>query len=211
MEKYLKKVGLAVVLMAAAASMGSGCAYLANRGNDAMDMIDIGVTVSAEPGFAFFYDFVPVIPIGAGYVNGYFIGLGGGKFSIGYPHYQRSIGLVLWGEEEVTFEHSEDELLQMTPEQRWKATNFQRTGLAGLAQGPPPDTDYLISCPHYLHLGFIGLVGSPRYLQMLDFVLGWTTLDIGMDDHRWEQESESTAALAPAQEDGTPEVVAKTR
>jgi hypothetical protein len=45
----------------------------------------------------------------------------------------------------------------------------------------------LISCPHYLHLGWVGVVATPRYLQMLDFVAGWTTLDVGGDDNRREE------------------------
>jgi len=184
MVKHLRGLIKMFVLTILVGVSGSGCAYFQARGNDAKDMIDIGVSVSKEPGFAFFYDFVPVIPIGFGYVNGSYIGLGGGEFAWVEPHYERSIGVILWGEEELAFNHSLEELEAMPDEQRRDVTNFQRTGLAGLAQGPVPDTDYLISCPHYLHLGWVGLVATPRYLQMLDFVLGWTTLDIGADDQR---------------------------
>jgi hypothetical protein len=140
-----------------------------------MDVIDLGVTWSSRPGFALYYDFVPVIPVGFGYVDGHFAGLGGGRFGA-MRHFERSYGLVLWGQEEVgfgTFDRRKPETVR-----------FQRTGLIGMVQGPFPGPDYLISCPHYFHLGWVGLVGTPRYLQMLDFVLGWTTLDIGFDDGR---------------------------
>jgi len=151
----------------------SGCTYLRYRGEDALDMIDIGVTLSTKPGFAAYYDFIPLIPVGVGYVDGYFVGVGGGR--VGWMrHYEESIGLGLWGQEKVGF----GEFSKEKPE----TLNFQRSGLAGMIHGPFPGPDYLISCPHYLHVGWIGLVGSPRYLQGLDFALGWTTLDICSDD-----------------------------
>ncbi len=163
------------------------CSYLCNRADDAMDMVDVGFTFSTKPGIAVWYDFVPVVPIGISYVDGYFVGLGGGGFRFFSHHFQRHFGLVLWGQEEVTFRYSKQDLDDMTNTERDEATNFQRTGLIGMIQGPFPGPDYLISCPHYLHIGWIGAVASPRYLQMLDFIIGWTTLDICFDDD-WEQE-----------------------
>ncbi len=164
-----------------------GCAYLRNRGNDAKDMIDLGFTFSKEPKFAFFYDFVPVIPIGYGEVQGHFAGLGGGQFAGWAPHYEQSYGAILWGQEKVNFGTSQEDLDAMSESERNKALNFQRTGLAGMIQGPFPGPEYLISCPHYLHLGWVGVVATPRYLHMLDFVAGWTTLDICGDDNRWKE------------------------
>jgi hypothetical protein len=150
-----------------------GCTYLAHRGQDAMEVIDLGVTVSKEPGFAFYYDFIPVVPIGVGYVDGYFAGLGGGRAGT-MKHYEKSYGAILWGQEEVGFGDYD----KAVPE----SLNFQRSGLIGLVKGPVPGPDYMISCPHYVHLGWVGVVASPRYLQMLDFILGFTTLDICHDD-----------------------------
>ncbi len=167
-----------------------GCTYMNNRLNDAQDMIDIGITFSKKPGFAVFYDFVPVIPVGFGYVDGYYVGIGGGKLNWFDPHFQKSYGLGLWGQEEVTFAKSLEEAKKLDEKERNKVMDFQRTGLIGMVQGPFPGPNYLISCPHYIHLGWIGLVGTPRYLQMLDFVLGWTTLDICFDDDKPEKKKE---------------------
>lgn len=161
-----------------------GCTYLHNRGNDAKDMIDLGFTFSNKPKFAAFYDFVPVIPIGYGDVQGHFVGLGGGQFSGWAPHYEQSYGAILWGQEKVNFGTSQEDLDAMGERERNKALSFQRTGLAGMVQGPFPGSAYLISCPHYLHLGWVGIVATPRYLHMLDFIAGWTTLDICGDDNR---------------------------
>jgi hypothetical protein len=170
-----------------------GCTYLSNRGQDAMDMVDVGFTFSKDPHFALYYDFIPIIPIGYGKVEGTFAGLGGGKFGTDLPHYEESLGLILWGEERVNFGTSPEELDAMSESERNEALNFQRSGLIGMVQGPFPGTDYLISCPHYLHLGWIGGVGSPRYLEMLDFVIGWTTLDICGDDDRGEEKQKQTS------------------
>jgi hypothetical protein len=38
------------------------------------------------------------------------------------------------------------------------------------------------SCIHYLHVGFIGAAANLRYMEVVDFVLGLTTLDLGGDD-----------------------------
>ena len=151
----------------------SGCTYLKHRGQDAMDIVDLGITVSSQPGFALYYDFIPVVPVGFGKVEGTFVGLGGGRLGA-MPHYEESYGLVLWGQEAVGF--------GVYDKDKPETMNFQRSGLVGAAQGPFPGPDYLISCPHYIHLGWIGVVVSPRYLQMLDFLCGWTTLDLCFDD-----------------------------
>jgi hypothetical protein len=177
----MKRSLLAIVLLAALC-VAQGCTYLKNRADDAMDIVDVGFTFSKTPQFAAYYDFVPIIPIGYGDVKGRFVGLGGGKLAGWAAHRERSYGLVLWGQEEVGFGKSASNLDKMTAKERNKALKFQRTGLIGMAQGPFPGPEYLISCPHYLHVGWIGAVATPRYLQIVDFVLGWTTLDICFDD-----------------------------
>ncbi len=158
--------------------------YPESRVRDALDVIDIGFTVSKKPGFALWYDFVPVIPVGVTYVDGYYIGLGGGKLTFWDKHFQRHFGVGIWGQEEVTWGVSKDELDAMSEEEAQDASCFQRTGLIGVFQGPFPKPAYIASCPHYIHVGWIGVIGSPRYFQMADFVLGFTTLDLGLDDDR---------------------------
>jgi len=173
----------------------AGCTYLRHRGQDAMDVIDLGVSVSSKPGFALFYDFVPVVPIGYGKVDGHFLGLGGGRFGV-MPHYEESYGAVLWGQEAVGF--------GVYDLDQPKTLNVQHSGLAGLVQGPVPGPDYMISCPHYIHLGWIGVVASPRYLQALDFILGWTTLDIAYDDGLTPGAWGAKSLFGSAPESGTP-------
>jgi len=156
----------------------SGCSYLQHRGEDLLDMMDIGITWSTKPGFAAYYDLTPFVPIGVSYVDGHFVGVGGGQVGV-MRHFQKNIGVVVWGQEEVGFGPGFD---KNKPE----TVDFQRVGAIGVAQGLAegrlPRPDYFPTCLHYIHLGYVGAVGNLRYLQMLDFLLGWTTLDICFDD-----------------------------
>lgn len=171
-----------VILILSGFFLVQGCSYWQNRARDCGEMVDVGFSFSKKAQLALFYDFIPIVPIGYGRVDGEFVGLGGGRLCWFSPHFERSYGLILWGQEEVTFHKSLDELERMSREERDDVLNYQRSGLVGMIDGPFPGPDYLISCPHYIHLGWIGVVASPRYLEMLDFVLGFTTLDIGWDD-----------------------------
>src|SRR5690349_2508330 len=76
-----------------------GCTYLQQRANDAKDIIDLGVTFSSKPQFAFYASgpFIQVGAAGYGHVDGHFFGLGESKFSLWGPHYEESYGLLLWG------------------------------------------------------------------------------------------------------------------
>ncbi len=82
--------------------------YLLDRAQDAMECADVGVTISEEPCFAFYGSFASLTPVGAAYVDGRFIGLGGGQFlglgagDIGStPFYLAATGLLAWGYEEL--------------------------------------------------------------------------------------------------------------
>jgi hypothetical protein len=153
----------------------SGCTYMKCRGADALDVLDLGLTFSKKPQFAAYYRLpVPIGSIGYGKVEATFVGLGGGNIGM-MPHYEESYGLILWGQEKVAFgdyNREDDERL-----------NLQRIGV-GLIQGPIPPPGYILGCPHYLHLGWIGAVGNPRLFEVLDFAIGLTTLDICRDDGR---------------------------
>lgn len=175
-------VGL--MLLVATVGLGQGCAYLQNRGDDAREMIDLGFTVSDDPQFSMFVIFPPIhlTPFGIGEVNGRFVGLGGGHFRAFSPYYERSIGLGLWGDETVSFDKSWEQLSGLSEEELRREAVFYRTGVFGLADGPPPPKEYWVSCPHYLHLGWVGGVLSPRYSEALDFLLGWFLIDICGDD-----------------------------
>ena len=162
----------------------SGCTYLKYRGQDAMDMMDVGITFSSKPQFALYASgpFVQIGALGFGKVDGHFFGFGEGKASLWGPHYESSCGVLVWGEELLSYHLTESQLAALPPRESDLTANFMRVGPIGFIQGPLPSLKYFGSCPHYIHLGWIGLVGSPRYLQMADFLLGWFMIDLCQDD-----------------------------
>lgn len=169
-----------------------GCTYLRNRYHDVCDLVDVGVTVSAKPCFAAYADapFVELFPIGIADVSGRFIGIGGGNIRFFSPHHESNFGLLLWGHEERTFEYDAEDLLEMTEEQRHKVLSSHNVGVLGTLQdlvtGNWPTLRDFGSCPHYIHLGFIGVVGTVYYWEMFDAAIGLLDLDPSWDDNRWE-------------------------
>lgn len=159
--------------------------YFKYRYEDFCDMVDIGFTFSAKPGFALYANGVGVSPGGLAYIDGYFLGIGGGQ--IGPKRYFfKSAGVLVWGHETVgwgDFDKNNPDTL-----------NKQGAGVLGIVigpngmlghvglMGPGQGPDYLFACVHNLHLGFIGVVANARYTQAPDFVLGIIGLDPALDD-----------------------------
>ncbi|HPD17498.1 MAG TPA: hypothetical protein PLE19_21385 [Planctomycetota bacterium] len=94
-------VGIAVAL-----AFTQGCAswegglpgFLGNRVKDALECVDLGVTVSDKAQFSFYAAFMSAVPFGYGHVEGTFVGVGGGDIGamrIYYSHY----GLGVYGRE----------------------------------------------------------------------------------------------------------------
>jgi hypothetical protein len=164
----------------------AGCSYLKKRGNDASDIIDLGFTVSKKPQFGLFLDWFNITPFGFSHFDGWL--LGWGMRNAGLPTYQEHAwGVLLWGSEKrgvgpfnpkdphqasSSYAGSKDERPQYD------------SGIIHLIAGknPPPLTHHL-DCNKGFHLGFIGVYNTCRPVDILDFVLGWTTLDIMGDDN----------------------------
>ncbi len=66
--------------------LSSGCSYLTHRAQDFAEIVDIGFTASLKPGFALYGDGVSVLPLGISYVDGYFLGWGGGRIGVTRHH-----------------------------------------------------------------------------------------------------------------------------
>ena len=152
-----------------------GCAnYLQHRADDALEMLDLGVTWSEKPGLAAYGDLASIAPGGFGYVDGYFAGIGGGQVGT-TEHYEGSMGLLVWGYEEVGWaEH--DKHVPGTLDR-------QHVGLIGVLREPlNRRLAYAPASVGYLHLGYAGLAASLRHGEMADFLLGWFGIDIAGDD-----------------------------
>jgi hypothetical protein len=167
-----------VVMVALLLVGSSGCTtYLRHRAEDLLEVADVGITLSYKPGLALW--FAAPFSLGAGiggHVDGYFLGLGGGR--LGFTrHYLNAWGLIAFGHETIgwgDFDLSDDRTLYRSMQ-----------GAAGIPlalwHGSPA---YTPTCNHEIHLGFIGAVGNLRYMEIADFVLGWALIDIGGDDGR---------------------------
>ena len=107
--------------------LGAGLQYAKNRLEDAFEMIDLGLTFSTKPGFALYGDFASVAPGGYGHVDGYFLGVAGGRIGP-MRHYQASLGLLVWGYEEVGWGDFDKEDLT--------SLNYQGVGALGLVAPP---------------------------------------------------------------------------
>ncbi len=163
-------VGIALLVISL-----QGCAYLKNRGHDALQMADIGLTFSAKPYFSTYLCGFSVISFGAGKMDGHFLGWGGD--TVGWQRlYHRDIGLGPWSYSEIGWGDQVDPAKPETFEQ-WYA------GIMGWIQHPARRPAYGVACVHYIHLGWFGFVFNLRYTEALDFLMGWTTYDFCGDDN----------------------------
>ncbi|MCP4688937.1 MAG: hypothetical protein GY859_12865 [Desulfobacterales bacterium] len=92
-----------MLLMVSSALLMNGCAYMEARGRDALDILEIGVTITdkAEPDFAFYFDFFNITPVGYAKVDGKVLGIGNRQ--IGWlDHSNQRWGLLAAGEERET-------------------------------------------------------------------------------------------------------------
>ena len=175
-------VGLTAVL-----SQGCGSAYMRNRINDALDIVDIGITVTPrqEPDFAIFLDFFNFLPLGYADVNGKILGLGNRQ--AGWNDYEmQAWGVLAWGEKKLgTGKFNPLDPHQARINQRdLTARQKYDAGFIGSFAGknPPPELWFMDCGPRIIHLGWIGLMETSRWADLIDFILGWTTLDILRDD-----------------------------
>ncbi len=172
-----------------------GCTYLKWRLDDLAESVDIGIIVSEKPYFALYADELSLLPIGYAHVDGHFIGWGGGQVGK-TTHAVHSYGLLLHGEEELGWHRQyegEGGEKEAEANEAWrKRYGFIEQGagasmviddsvrlITGNMFEGRNEPDHSLSCLHYIHLGWFGIVVNVRTLSIIDFILGWTTLDFG--------------------------------
>jgi hypothetical protein len=161
-------------------SLGStGCAHLANRGRDALDIFDVGILVSdhVRPDFAAFMTFWNLFPMGYAHVDGKLIGIGGGRAGIQDFQHVNSWGMLVWGAEQ----HAVGDLAADAGAPQRHDQGWLRLAL-GAEHKPPPHTYY--DCDRTFVLGWIGLHLRIKLDDLADFVTGWAGMDIMHDDDR---------------------------
>ena len=156
-----------------AVSFSSGCAYLEDRGNDALDIFELGVTTSEKPQLSIYAGVVNVITIGYAETDGTFYGLARRQVAA-MPFRNRTVGYLLWGKEQLAYGdfNAADE---NSPEP-WKV------GQIGLVQGTRIPPHEMANCPKLLHLGWVGIQANCHFGELADFLLGWFGADIMSDD-----------------------------
>jgi len=180
-----RKYGL-VLASGAALIAATGCTYLRNRGRDALDMFDIGVTWTKKPQFGLYANCPVLAPGGYGKVDGHFAGVGGGRVGV-MKHHQDNVGLLVWGREKEGWgEFRKDDAESM---------HIQEVGPAGMLKRSYDDP----ACKHYFHVGYVGLAGNVHYGEIGDFFLGWFGADICRDDGKERGKRARPRELARAQ------------
>lgn len=162
-------VGLVAVLTPA---LLSGCAYFKDRGNDALDILDIGITFSAEPHVGIYGDFQSIATVGYADIEGKMLGVGNRRVGWLDMDYDCAGGGIE-GRERWAYGDYE-----ANPE----INQEQGVGVGMLYHGVPRTAPKGLNCAKFAHLFFIGVNVNCKIGEVLDFVLGWTTLDIGLDD-----------------------------
>jgi len=170
----LRRMALLLALAVTFAA-AQGCTYLKHRGEDFAEIADLGFTFTNTPQIGLYANGVSIVAGGYSKIDGWFAGWGGGKFGV-QPHYNECWGVGLVGHETMGW----GDFDKNDPSTMYQ----QYQGLFG-ALGMPQETNpsYVPACVHFFpHLGYAGLVWNLRYYEMIDFIVGWTTLDIAMDD-----------------------------
>ena len=183
-KRRLALLALAILVMAPAFS---GCAYLKNRGNDALDLFDVGINIQKKPTLGLYLGILAVLPVGYQDFDGHVVGLAGRSFGV-VPARQHATGLILWGTEQFAYEDAFDRDDPESPPS-W------RVGAIGLAEGPLPPRRDFVSCPKVLQLGWIGVTVTCKPNEALDFILGLFTVDM-MKDDEFPRPAEVTAPVS---------------
>ncbi len=206
---------LLVILVAALGLLPSvqGCAHLKHRADDFAEIADIGFTISKKPYFALYADELSLLPVGYAHVDGHFIGWGGGQVGK-TTHSVHLSGLLIHGKEELGWHRKHEGEGGMKEAEAIKAWRNREgfieqgagatmvvddtvrfiTGKMFEGQNQP---DHSLSCLHYIHLGWVGVVVNVRTLDILDFVLGWFGIDFGRLDLGGDDGTERKWGLRP--------------
>ena len=170
-KTYLRQFAVLLLLVLMCAS--TGCSYITYRIEDFAEMFDVGLTFSPRPCLAVYANGASIVCLGFSRIDGTCLGMGGGQVGL-IRHKNTCNGEGLWGHEDMVWGTG-----------RSRRNYSQNQGFYGVFSSRRlPGPAYFPACVHYLHIGFMGAVLNARYAEILDFVLGFTTLDIACDDGR---------------------------
>ncbi|MCX8035610.1 MAG: hypothetical protein N3D11_00875 [Candidatus Sumerlaeia bacterium] len=168
----------------------TGCqtTYMQNRKKDLLQTFDIGICYNTKwrPNFEFYFDTLSTVAcFGFGYVDdAKMIGMANGKIGV-FDKNAHELGLMAYG-----WEHRG--IGEFDPNNRFHAGDrykdatdwpYLTHGWIGATWGtnPIPKAQYG-QCSRGMHLGWVGIEISNRITEVVDFLLGWFTVDIMHDD-----------------------------
>lgn len=177
-----------VAVMFAAQGCASAGKYIVHRYQDFGEVMDFGITITDTPQVGLYWNSLEVIVFGACDLDGHFFGWGGGQ--LGYTRFMAKCWGFLYSEEIVGWGP------ELDTERREEVLIKRRGGIVGILSnlaGPDAEIgsgeiygsgpNYTPACVHFVpHLGYVGIVWNLRYMEILDFALGWVGLDISGDD-----------------------------
>ena len=166
-------VCMAGVVLLSALLCSTGCSYMQKRGNDALDFVDLGITVSKKPGLSLYVGFVNVVSLGYSKVDGTLLGIAH-RDAGALPMRHNASGILLQGREQLGYADVDRE--DPNSPEPWQV------GIIPVVKGTNIPKHELLNCPKLLHLGWVGIALNCHFAELADFFLGWTTLDIMGDD-----------------------------
>ncbi len=164
----------------------TSCTYLKQRGKDALDIFDVGISVTDKwsPDFAVYANPFQIAPLGYSRVEGRFLGIANRQAGW-LTHEQRCWACILWGSElkgSGQFDPLDPHQARKDQVELTERPRFNVGILRMILKNTPPPTLQFFECDKWVHLGWIGVRANCRPLDLIDFILGWTTLDIAGDD-----------------------------
>jgi hypothetical protein len=172
-------------LLAVAAILSTGCTYMHNRGEAAMKMFDIGITVSpiCKPGLAVYVSIPGSIGAGGSCVDGKIFGIANNH--AGWLDYEnKSYGAVLWGSsKQGGGDFDSKDIYQARDDQRdlTERPTFHTGPVRDIACDNEVPSPAFIECDKFVHIGYVGILFNCRFLRIVNFIVGWTTLDFMAD------------------------------
>ncbi|MHC4788396.1 MAG: hypothetical protein ACYS8K_04225 [Planctomycetota bacterium] len=161
-----------IVLLLLAASLGAGgCTYLKHRGEDLMEVVDLGIIFSDKAKISLYVNELSLVCIGQSTFDGSFVGLGGGMFGL-MDHTHQCFGALLAGREKIVWHRGAS----------WRSYRQDQGILMLLGSERRGGPAYLPASVHFAQVTWVGLAANLRFTELLDFLLGWFTLDICCDD-----------------------------
>lgn len=154
--------------------------YVQDRWEDFTEIVDLGLTASLKGGYVLYANAGSLVPLGAGYLDGWFLGFGGGQFlGIGHArwfvtrYYFAGGGFGVWGYEEFAWDTFDKEDLS--------TLQCQDVGVA-LFLPPCGRPGPFPSFSSHLHAGYIGVMANVHVYETLDFLFGIFGFDFCGDD-----------------------------